>query len=432
MPFPLKDVRFTTRRAGRDEPQIYPRLLRDRSVHPKIDIAVQYFETMLGGERRELDTEVLVHFFGDYKLARCMVGCLARGYRYRSPTIAEIVRAAALRRLRKRGIETPRDLRLHLFDRVNMDGDGFLRAADRPPTFERTEAELGLRRAELERLLFLDADEHAILTRVGAPPRPADVAAQYNVGVLETLLRHAERVELRFVGVPAAATRAMLALCRANNVDAALDHTGSNVRLEIRGRQDAMGTWARHGRRVARTVVQLLERGRGNAYGGEADVVLRDRRGRLSLTSEVLDVLGGAPARDAGWQDEAGWDPETLAAALAAHRGARDRSAAVRDIRRLPDPSAWAGGVVAPDLLVRTDQGGALVCAVRSAAHGARLASFAAPATTGEPLVFVGRPGTLEPLCAVAAHVVPTSTFDLALIAEAVPRLLEVPASQVA
>lgn len=182
MSLPLKDIRFTTRRSD-DERTLHPRLLRDRSVLPKIDIAVQYFESMVGRERRELDPEVLVHFFGDYKLARCMVAVLAHGYRYRPRELEQVVTRTALARLRRAGIDSPRSLRLALFDRVNTSDQGFLARTERESRLGRFEVELRLRRGELERLFYLDAEEHAVLTRVGNPPRPADVVAQHNFGV---------------------------------------------------------------------------------------------------------------------------------------------------------------------------------------------------------------------------------------------------------
>ena len=64
----MRDVRFSTRRSD-GEVAIYPRLMRDRAILPKVQFAIRYFETMLGRERRELDSEMLVHFFADQKLA---------------------------------------------------------------------------------------------------------------------------------------------------------------------------------------------------------------------------------------------------------------------------------------------------------------------------------------------------------------------------
>ena len=406
MAFPLKDVRFTTRRGDADEPTLYPRLLRDRSVLPKVDIAIQYFESMLGSERRELDPEALVHFFGDHKLARCMVAALARGYRYRPRELEQVVTRTALRRLRRAGIDSPRRLRLALFDRVNGSGRGFLARDERGAQLSQLEAELGLRRGELERLLYLDAEEHAVLTRVGAPPRPADVVAQYNFGVLATLLRHAELVELALADPHPRAIAVVGRLCAANDVDGSAVPSGSLLRIRLRGRQDALGGWTRHGRKLARTVVEVLERGRGTTIDGLATVRIRERRARLRLTAELLDVLGGAPAPSIGW-DEADAEPGPPAAAAVAGvaglaRGARGGWS----VRRSPDAEAWAAGVIVPDLLLRRGPRGALLCAVRSVRHAERLAPIARAAGTGEPLVFVGSLGSVAALHAVGAPTV--------------------------
>jgi predicted nuclease of restriction endonuclease-like RecB superfamily len=415
MAFSLKDVRLTTRRGPSGELALYPRLLRDRSVLPKIDIAVQYFESMLGRERRDFESEVLVHFFGDHKFARCMVACLARGYRFRSRELESVVTATALRRLRRAGLDSPGRLRFALFDEVNDFGHGFLRSGDREATFGRLETRFGLRRGELERLLHLDADEQAILTRVGAEPRPEDVVAQYNFGALETLLRHAEQIDLTLSDWTTEAPDAIRRLSLANGVDAQFSWSGRVMRLLLRGRPDALGVWARHGRRVARTVVQLLERARPSVVDGSATVALRDRRAALRLTPEVLDILGGAPAPSAGWHEAAGWEQETVLTATAGSLGQRGGWA----IRRLPDPQAWSRGVAVPDFALQLAGQRVFVCAVRSLAHGARLAPIAHAATTGEPVHFVGEASALAPLHAVGANTIAATKFDLRTIAEA-------------
>jgi hypothetical protein len=176
---------------------------------------------------------------------------------------------------------------------------------------------------------------------------------------------------------------------------------------------------------VARTVVQLLERARPTIVDGEAGVAFRDRRGRLRLTPEVLDILGGtgeprAAGAGIGWHELDGWGPADLGRAVAAPRG---RWEAVR-LRRAPDAQAWAAGVVVPDLLVGVERRRALVCAVRSAAHGARLAPIAPAATTGDPLVFVGDGTALGALEAVGARVLAAERFDVGTIVAALPDLL--------
>src|SRR5258708_2072256 len=90
----LTDLRKTTRRASSgDGRTLHPHFLRDRSQAPRIEKAIAYLETMLGHTRQELDQEVLVQLFGDHKLARCLVACLAATYRHRSRAFAELLPA---------------------------------------------------------------------------------------------------------------------------------------------------------------------------------------------------------------------------------------------------------------------------------------------------------------------------------------------------
>src|SRR5206468_3347695 len=116
--------------------------------------------------------------------------------------------------------------------------------------------------------------------RVGAEPRPLDVVAQYNFSVLETLLRHATSIELSAAGWSAEERRQVEELCLAHGVDARV----AARELTLRGRQDAMGLWSRHGRRVARALVRLLEHDRPAMLGGPAKLMLRDRSLTLQLT----------------------------------------------------------------------------------------------------------------------------------------------------
>ena len=182
MPLSVKDVRFTTRRNGDGDPMLYPRLLKDRSILASIDVALQYFETMVGEERRSLDPEALVHFFGDFKVARGMVASIGRTYRYRTPTVEEMVTRTAWRRLQRSGLEGPGALRALLWDAANADRSGFLDGERRLSVVGSLEGKYRLRPGQLNRLIALDAPEHAVLMRLGEPPRrptcwPSTVAA---------------------------------------------------------------------------------------------------------------------------------------------------------------------------------------------------------------------------------------------------------------
>ena len=412
MAFALKDVRYTVRRAPSGDAVLYPRYLRDRSVLPQIDVAIQYFETLLGSQRRELDPEALVHFFGDYKLARCMVASLGHAYRYRPLAVEDVVTKAAARKLKRAGLDSAKALRARLWDVANAGRGGFLGRVERDDVHGELEGMLALRRGELDTLLYLDAAEHAILTRVGDPPTPLDVAAQYNLGVLLTLLRHAERVDLTLERPAAGHAAAVGALARANLVEVDLAVEGGSLRVGARGRQDALGSWARHGRRVARFVTQLVERSRPAILLGEASVALRGRQATLRLTGEALDALDGYTAArlpSGGWSCLDGWDEASLVRAFAAAR----RPASGWTVRRAPEPRAWAAGVVSPDLLAASSDRRVLVCAVRSATHAARLAAVAPRALSGESLAFVGHPDALGPLVAVGAWTIAQHEPDL-------------------
>ena len=131
MAFALKDVRYTVRRSPGGDAVLYPRYLRDRSVLPQIDVAVQYFETLLGSQRRELDPEALVHFFGDYKLARCMVASLGHAYRYRPLAIEDVVTKTAVRKLKRAGLLSAKALRARLWDVANAGRGCFLGRVER-------------------------------------------------------------------------------------------------------------------------------------------------------------------------------------------------------------------------------------------------------------------------------------------------------------
>src|SRR5690349_4271312 len=130
----LTDLRKTTRRASSgDGRTLHPHFLRDQSLAPRIERAIQYMESMLERPRRELDQEILMQLFGDHKLARCIVACLASTYRHRNRTFAEILPEATAQALSKQRITNASDLRLWLFRHVNVELPGFVGGKERAP-----------------------------------------------------------------------------------------------------------------------------------------------------------------------------------------------------------------------------------------------------------------------------------------------------------
>ena len=430
MPLSVKDVRFMVRRSADGTPTLYPRLLKDRSIGASVDVALQYFETLRGSARRELDPEALVHFFGDYKVARGMVASLGRVYRYRTPRLDQVVTQTAARRLKRAGLGTSGDLRVLLWDGANADGAGFLVGERRTTVCGVLEGRLALRTGELDRLLYLDAPEHAILTRLGEMPRAADILAEYRRSVIAALLAQSERVELTLERRSSGHAEAIRALAEIERVEIDLALDGDGTRLAVRGQADTLGSWTRHGRRIVRFLSHLLERARPSVKDGSALIVARGRRARLNLTSEILDALAPGSIAVAGWDQAPGWSDADVADAL---RPGRVVAGGWR-IRRDPEPRAWAAGLLVPDLLIRPGSdvvAGTIVCVVRSAGQAARLAALLPLASGGEPILLAGPSHLVEPLATAGAWTLALDRPVLAPVLDAVAsRALQLAAAQ--
>ena len=402
----IKDIRFTVRRDGENLPNLYPRLLRDRSMLPKIAYAIDYFESMVGRERQDMDGELFANFFGDYKLARCIVAALSTTYQFRARRIDEVVSKTSAGRLARRGITAPKLLRLAFFDDVNARRDGFTALDEHAAAAGDLALRLKIRPADVDRLLYLDLDEHAVLRRLGACAEPEDVAAQFNLGVLETLLRQAEHLDLHLTDLPEEGRASVARICAAQGV--VMEQRGQCT-VHLFGRQDALGSWSRHGRRLVRAVLEILERSQGLAREAGATLTLANRRVHLRLTAELLAMLTVRDRGQADWQDDLAVRDSTLQRVIAEiHQQPR-----IWTLRRLADPLACRGGVILPDIRLQNAGRQVLVCAVRSVEHGRRLAPLTAALTT-RPLLFVGHEDATAPLRATGANCLAAETFDVA------------------
>jgi len=231
-------------------------------------------------------------------------------------------------------------------------------------------------------------------------------------------------------------------------VDVDLAAEAGYARVAVRGRPDAFGSWARQGRRVARCVARLLERGGAYVEDGTATVMMRGRRGRLRLVGETLESLLPVPERAPrsgrvarserglgaerpldGWDTPAGWDDAAVAAGI----GPGQPSVPGWLVRRDPEPRALVDGVLTPDLLIRpTVKGGlggaaagelsagVLVCVVQTAARASRLAALLPSLRGGEPVLFAGPGLLMEPLREAGGWTVELDAPVLAPIASVV------------
>jgi hypothetical protein len=337
MAFRLQDLCKTTRRAsGNGLPRLFPRVLGDDRLGPRLGIALRFFETYLGRPRHEFDAEALITLFGDPRLARGLIRCLSRTYRYRTRPLADVLGAERAAALAARGLTTPAQLRALAYARANQDG-GFV-APERRTAFLGDLVD-GLHPTELERALWLDAPDQAVLVRDGPLPTAADVRSCYNIQVLETLLCSAPESHFTLRGdrklVEAVAARHAVQV----SVDAAT--------VTLRGRPDACGSWARHGVRVARAALTLLAAG---ALGpGTAIVQLGDRRYEVRL--DAAQLRKALPPR--GWSaPAAAWGAvNTVARAIQTLR--RHGRLAGWRLRWWPEPLAAEQGVLWPEITLR-------------------------------------------------------------------------------
>ena len=371
----LTDLRKTTRHSRKDGMRvIYPRFLRDASLAPRIEMAIRYMERMLGQPRRALDDEVLVQLFGDHKVARCLVACLGAHYRHRPRALTEVLSAEEIARLAAQGIASASELRLWLFRRVNRVLAGFAGRDERAAFMAEAERELGLEAGKLDELITLDAPEHAILVRTGARPSAEDVIVRYNYAVAAAVLAQSPQVRVNLARALSAddADRVYELAARAG---VSVDLGGRE--LVLRGRQDALESWTRHGAKLARLLSLLFMCGLP-ARSGES-LVAAPQGGELlfRLDGETLGFLGATTT------------PQLDLAALCAHLDRLEqfmgdvivlrRAGALNGwaLRRVHEPLV-AGGQLALTLcqFVRGDERVTLLPLASKDAHK-RLASLA-------------------------------------------------------
>jgi hypothetical protein len=342
----LGDLRKTTRRTGDSGLRtVYPRFLRDRSLAPRIDLAIKYLESMLGRRRRDLDAEVMVQLFGDHKLARCIVACLGESYRYRVPAFAELFTPAQCAALAKRGIEDASGLRLWLYRRVNAELPGFAGTAERAQFLRAAAETLTIAPDALETLLTLDTPANAILFRDGTRPGSDDTIARFNYATTAALLANASIVRVSLARVsPAAET--ILQICRLAGV-----HGDLTAReLVLHGQQDALNTWARHGARLVRLLSALLVCG---LPARAAEAIVANPNGENWLFHLDADTLGYLGMQKLSAVDETA----ALDALLSLWQRADGLAADFAALRRTGSTGGWAlrraaGPLVVADVVV--------------------------------------------------------------------------------
>ena len=363
-------------RTSGGERRLYPHQLKDDRYTAALRFAVDYYERSVGRPRAELDAAALLEFFGDPKLARGLVACLAQSYRWATPTLRELLGDARADTLASGEIARPADLRARLYTLTNADHDGMLLPEERDPALARLVTQLlpehPTDAGELLRALYLDAEQERRLERVGPVPTPADLAARYNFQSIDTALRLAERVRLDVADQDA------LALLRELADAEQLPLLSTDLSATISVPVDPLAGRTRSGRRLARLLTRLLTRHPQALSSGSAKVRIGGSAATLLLEPGLLRVLGGL-AKPAGLT---AWCPaETEALWRAWGRAYIGGKTGGWRARRDPAPSVTAAGSAQPDLVaIRGQQSVPLwLAASNASALQRRVAALALP-----------------------------------------------------
>lgn len=355
MAFKLADFKKTTRNGT-----LYPQRIKDDRYTAAIGYGIDYYERMVGRRRAEFETETLLEFFGDPRLARGLVACLGRTYSWRQQSFAEVFGEEAARALWRAGLATPAALRARLYGLANGRYGGVILPGQRAEALELLCQELPLTPAQFEQALGLDGESQQVLVKLGPTPTAAEVIARYNYHSLETALCQAEQLQLRFVGPIWGILRSAHNLARRYRVRYELSSPprslfADEIELNMLGSRDALGNWSRSGRRLARALLRLLASHPDCLRGGAAVVHLKGQKLHLPLEGWVLDVLGSAARETSGAADA--WEQDLVEAFQRAWGRAfvGGRTAGWR-LRRDPEPLVGADTLVVPDfLLLRGD-----------------------------------------------------------------------------
>jgi predicted nuclease of restriction endonuclease-like RecB superfamily len=425
MAFALNDFKKTSRSAH-GKRLLYPHQLRDDRYLAAISYAIDYYERMVGRPRRDMQAGTLLEFFGDPKLARGIIACLQRTYVWQQLHFSEVLDSQSFAVLQERGLDHPAALRAYLYRYVNRHHNGFLSTIGRSAVLETLCADLPLDRRTFERLLTLDAEPNAVLTKVAGTPTARDIVAGYNYHSIETALRHVSCLRLTLNGPIWALVRTVHNLSLRYGLQHTIEYGdgglfAGTVTIEWAGKRDVLGGYNRHGRRVVRALLRLLAAHPDAPVVGEATVHLGGRAYSYQLNEAALKTLG-VEAQRIGRGEEA-WEAEGTINLLHAWNKAylRGETGGWR-LRRDPEPLITGDGVIVPDfLLLRGQQRAYLMIASGRAAAEA----LVKPLRTlgGRSLVVVATEAAYaKQLAALPAIIVPhTGEPSVPLLARALP-----------
>jgi len=357
MAFRQEDFKKTSRKssvAGASA-AVYPHQLKDKKAIARLEIAIRTFDAAAGKRRKDMDAQAMTDFFGDPRLARGIVACLGQFYKYETPDFRQLVGRVGAARLREAGLTKPVEVRAFTYASVNERHHGFLAEDARAACYGAMAEEFCLTAHQWDTLLHSDSEDNQILTRLGAVPTPADIVALYNFHSLDTVLRRSPLIVMLGLSLTSADAAEIRALARALGVKAVVSADAGTVSLsEI----DVPSILPRRAGRLGRCLLHLVAAYGSRNTGGYVETRLNAKPFRLTLTTDLLRVLG-MPLKQASAEKPA--FKKRFEAGLALHKDllretTRRRLAGETNgwrVKRLPEPTVSALGIQMPDFVLR-------------------------------------------------------------------------------
>jgi predicted nuclease of restriction endonuclease-like RecB superfamily len=357
MAFRQEDFKKTSRKssAAGVSASVYPHQLKDKKAIARLEIAIRTFDAAAGKRRKDMDAQAMTDFFGDPRLARGIVACLGQFYKYETPDFRQLVGRDGAARLREAGLTRPVDVRAFTYAFVNERHHGFLAEGERAACYEALAEEFCLTAHQWDTLLHSDSEDNQILTRLGAVPTPADIVALYNFHSLDTVLRRSTQIALMGLSLTAADAAEIRALARALGVKAVVSADAGTVSLS---ESDVPSILPRRAGRLGRCLLHLISAYAARTTGGAVEARLGAKVFRLTLTTDLLRVLG-MPLKAASLEKPA--FKKRFEAGLALHKEllretTKRRAAGEMNgwrVKRLPEPTVSALGIHMPDFVLR-------------------------------------------------------------------------------
>ncbi len=302
MLFSLSNLKRKSVRDADGEFAIVPKLLHGRAALKLLEQAIEVFAESIGKPRSEYDAHKLEDVLGDYRLGRCIEACLLTRYGFVQPQVGSLLSASQLAALSERGLFSPADARLALWDAANERYGGFARPEVRFTFLSTLAEEWGLPPEPdlVDALISLDSEGAAVLTATGEPLSAPDLMRLYNRGAVQTLLAHSTGVQFDVSRLPGATLKRLYFVAKRQGVLVDLEEgRGGGYSLALYGPEQAFGTADKYGRRLADVTLSLLRSlslsGDIEQVAGTAFLLLHDRPYRFHLTQEVLERLQYAP-----------------------------------------------------------------------------------------------------------------------------------------